>query len=537
MQSTTTTNTHPSNYQSLKTAIQPIRQYLENHITSLNNQPIAETDNIQFPHPILPTLSHLCSTFNLSDFEQNILLFCIGMEIDPNLEYLCIKACGNPQRAYPTFSLALEIFPNADWNALTPESPLRYWQLIELSQSQTLTKSALKIDETILHYFAGAPYHDSRIRNIIKPQPPEISAIPLSPFPKRHSITYDIPHLTRLEQLAIWQESLGEIADEMNGKVEQLVSHFNLSSKAIITASSQIKGNSEMEGNNPSIADQLWYICRTTSRPQLDQLAERIETVATWEDLILPEAEKNGLQRIITQVEKRLKVYERWGFARKSRRGLGISALFQGTSGTGKTMAAEVIANKLKLDIYRIDLSTILSKYIGETEKNLQQIFEAAQRASVILLFDEADALFSKRTEVKDSHDHYANMTISYLLQQMEAYKGLAILTTNMKNDIDRAFVRRLRFIIDFSFPDKEARSQIWRNMFPAQTPTKELNYRRLGQLGVAGGNIRNIALNATFMAADNDEPVMMKHLLDSAKIEYKKMEKLMTEPEIRGWV
>ena len=181
MQSPTINNTNQTDYQALKTAINPIRQHLENYIASLNNQPITETPNLQSNHPIPPRLEQLYTTFNLSDFEQHILLFCIGMEIDPSFEYLCIKACGNPQRPYPTFGLALEIFPDADWNALTPESPLRHWQLIELSQSQTLTKSALKIDENILHYLTGAPYSDSRIKHLIAPLPAEISAIPICP--------------------------------------------------------------------------------------------------------------------------------------------------------------------------------------------------------------------------------------------------------------------------------------------------------------------------------------------------------------------
>src|SRR5256885_3026585 len=175
-------------------------------------------------------------------------------------------------------------------------------------------------------------------------------------------------------------------------------------------------------------------------------------------------------------VRHRTTVYETWGFAAKSSRGLGISALFAGPSGTGKTLAAEIMANELRLDLYRIDLSQIVSKYIGETEKNLRRVFDAAETAGAVLLFDEADALFGKRSEVKDSHDRYANIEVSYLLQRMEAYRGLAVLTTNLKGAVDNAFMRRLRFIVQFPFPDALHRAEIWKRIFPRQTPTQDLN-------------------------------------------------------------
>jgi SpoVK/Ycf46/Vps4 family AAA+-type ATPase len=236
-------------------------------------------------------------------------------------------------------------------------------------------------------------------------------------------------------------------------------------------------------------------------------------------------------------VRQRSKVYETWGFTTKGTRGLGISALFAGASGTGKTMAAEVLAGELRLDLYRIDLSQVVSKYIGETEKNLRRVFDAAEEGSAILLFDEADALFGKRSEVKDSHDRYANIEVSYLLQRMEAYRGLAVLTTNMKNALDQAFLRRIRFVVQFPFPDAAQRAEIWRRIFPADTPTEDLKVDKLARLNVSGGNIRNIALNAAFLAADAGEPVGMAHLLRAARGEYSKLEKPLTEPEIGGWV
>lgn len=237
------------------------------------------------------------------------------------------------------------------------------------------------------------------------------------------------------------------------------------------------------------------------------------------------------------QVRHRLTVYQDWGFGHRSTRGLGITALFAGESGTGKTMAAEVLANELNLDLYRIDLSAVVSKYIGETERNLRRLFDAADESGAILLFDEADALFGKRSEVKDSHDRYANIEVSYLLQRMEAYRGLAILTTNMKAALDQAFHRRLRFVIQFPFPDASQREAIWRSMFPAATPTDGLDYAKLAKLHMAGGNIRNIALNAAFLAAHAGESVRMGHLLQAAHSEAAKRDRPLSDAETRGWV
>jgi len=276
---------------------------------------------------------------------------------------------------------------------------------------------------------------------------------------------------------------------------------------------------------------------RAQARSRLDDLAQRIEPSAGWEDLVLPEPQRQLLAEIAGQVRQRPRVYDAWGFGGAGIRGLGISALFAGPSGTGKTMAAEVLARELRLDLYRIDLSQVVSKYIGETEKNLRRVFDAAEGGGSILLFDEADALFGKRSEVKDSHDRYANIEVSYLLQRMESYRGLAILTTNLKNALDPAFLRRLRFVVSFPFPDAAQREEIWRRVFPSLTPTEMLDAGRLARLNVAGGHIRNIALHAAFLAAEADEPVRMAHVLRAARGEYAKLEKTLTEAEIGGWI
>jgi hypothetical protein len=355
---------------------------------------------------------------------------------------------------------------------------------------------------------------------------------------QRPMLTFEVQPLPTTEQRAVWQSALGTTASGVNGQVERLVAQFNLSAPAIHAACTEVFGYlaTPDQAVPDALGDVLWDACRMQARPRLDDLAQRLEPAATWDDLVLPEAQRDLLRQIATHVRQRLQVYEAWGFARKGSRGLGISALFAGASGTGKTMAAEVLAHELRLDLYHIDLSQVVSKYIGETEKNLRCVFDAAEAGAAVLLFDEADALFGKRSEVKDSHDRYANIEVSYLLQRMEAYRGLAILTTNMKEALDQAFLRRIRFVVQFPFPDAAQRAEIWRRIFPAATPAEGLDSTRLAQLNVAGGNIRNIALNAAFLAADAGEPVRMTHLLRAARGEYTKLEKPLTATETKGW-
>jgi SpoVK/Ycf46/Vps4 family AAA+-type ATPase len=276
--------------------------------------------------------------------------------------------------------------------------------------------------------------------------------------------------------------------------------------------------------------DRLWDACLVRTRPSLDALAQRLETKATWDDIVLPEEETNLLRQMAAQVRHRSKVYDEWGFRDRMNRGLGVNALFAGESGTGKTMAAEVIANELRLNLYRIDLSAVVSKYIGETEKNLRRLFDAAEDGGAILFFDEADALFGKRSEVKDSHDRYANIEVNYLLQRIETYRGLAILATNLKGSMDSAFMRRLRFILNFPFPSLESRKQMWQKVFPPQTPIAELDYDHLGRLNLTGGSIHTTAINAAFMAARQEEGVGMATVLAAAKSEFRKLERSIYE-------
>ena len=344
----------------------------------------------------------------------------------------------------------------------------------------------------------------------------------------RELLRYEVNKPRPAEQKRLWEESTGLTEGDSDGLLDRLAGQFRLSARTIRATAAM---------PHALEPDALWNACRALARPRLEDMAQRLVPAAEWSDLVLPELQMLELRQIVAQVRSRMKVHETWGFAAKGRRGLGVSALFSGESGTGKTLAAEVLAHELGLDLYRIDLAAVVSKYIGETEKNLRQVFDAAEEGGALLLFDEADALFGKRGEAKDSNDHYANMQVGYLLQRMEAYQGLAILTTNLKSSLDRAFQRRLRFIVEFPFPDAVQREAIWRRSFPSATPTHDLNYSALAHLKLPGGSIRNIALNAAFFAAEADEPVAMRHLLGAARLEAQKTDRPLSVAETRGWI
>ncbi len=350
-------------------------------------------------------------------------------------------------------------------------------------------------------------------------------------------VRIDLPPLSAPDRERLLLDALGVANGNGNGRAEVsgAAQQFRLDSASLQAAAAQLAaGNGAADDG---VAESLWDALRAQARPTLDDLAQRIEAAAAWDDLVLPLPVVDTLRQIALHVRQRARVYEDWGFARRSARGLGVSALFAGPSGTGKTTAAEILARELRLDLYRIDLSAVVSKYIGETEKNLRRLFDAADEGGAILLFDEADALFGKRSEVKDSHDRYANIEVSYLLQRMEAYRGLAILTTNQRQALDPAFLRRLRFVVQFPFPDAAQRAEIWRRIFPDETPADGLDAVRLAQLNITGGTIRNIALSAAFFAADADEPVRMEHVLRAARTEHAKIEKPLTDAEVAGWL
>jgi ATP-dependent 26S proteasome regulatory subunit len=646
---------YTANYEYLLGAISLVRKTLENALAGQEYQPLKDIPtSIDMGMSAPSALEQICTIFQLTEFERNVLLLCAAMECDSSLGSLCGQALGNIQVPYPTIILTMKILPGANWNAWTADAPLRHWQLIQINGGMTHTQSQLRIDERIFHYLLGLKTQDERLKSIISPlqlvnylvpshqkiaeqvaaiwteaqarenlpivqlygeDTSSMQAIAVAAssmldlqiftmsamlVPKdinelnnllllwereanltnsvllldieideldinqqnavtqiidkinslliivsrekigqkrRLLICIEVHYPQKIEQSALWEFSLGELADIDNENVNVLVNQFNLNAPTIDAVCTEVRGKlAKEEKLNLSLQNLLWDTCRAQARPRLDELAQQIPANATWDDLVFTKVQKQILQSIASHVRQRNQVYEKWGFAESSRRGLGISALFSGVSGTGKTTSAEVLANELRLDLYRIDLSAVASKYIGETEKNLRRIFDAAEAGAAILLFDEADALFGKRSDVKDARDRYANMEVSYLLQRMEQYQGLAILTTNLKDSIDTAFMRRIRFFVKFDFPDVHQRKEIWQRVFPKNTPIEKLDYTKLSRLNVAGGNIKNIALNAAFIATDTNEPVMMKHIKQSAQVEYMKLGMMLTDADTQGW-
>ncbi|WP_051791563.1 ATP-binding protein [Amycolatopsis jejuensis] len=331
------------------------------------------------------------------------------------------------------------------------------------------------------------------------------------PRPGRRPVEVGPP--TSKERALAWREVLG--VDQT--VVDALAAQFALDLSAIAEVA-------VVAGADPA---KVWHECRVRTRPRLAGLAQRLEPKVGWDDLVLPSPARRLLAEIADQVRLRTTVQDTWGFG-----GHGLSVLFCGPSGTGKTMAAEVLANALSLDLFRIDLSTVVSKYIGETEKNLRQLFDAAEGA--ILFFDEAESMFGKRSEVRDAHDRYANIEVDYLLQRMESHRGLAILATNMRSALDTAFLRRLRFVVEFTFPGPAERKLMWQKAFPTRAPCADLDFERLAQLPVSGGMTRNIAVNAAYLAAAAGTGITMQTVLDAARTEFRKLELPVPERDFR---
>lgn len=335
----------------------------------------------------------------------------------------------------------------------------------------------------------------------------------------------DVARPTAEEQQEVWGSLLREAGREQEAAL--LAAEFDFSQSAIRDAAAL----AERTGRG---REGLWAACRAQARPRLDALAHRIEPIASWEDIVLADEELTLLHHLVDQVRGRSTVLRSWGMAERIRRGSATTALFAGPSGTGKTLAAEVIANDLGLDLYRIDLAGVVSKFIGETERNLRRVFDAAEEGGALLFFDEADALFGKRSEVKDSHDRYANIEVNYLLQRMEEYSGVAILASNQRHALDPAFLRRLRFVVPFQFPSPCERAILWRRAFPAQAPVNELDVDRLARIAASGGMIRNIALNAAYCAAGRGSKVTMELVLEMARVEFRKLELPVNDADFR---
>ena len=542
-------------------------------------------------------LGQLRDQFGLTPFEADVLALLTGHALQPRFARACAAACGTTA---VTFGLALAVLDDPHWSALSSAGPLRYWHLARVDPAGPL-HDPVRLDPRILEYLLGIPALDERLSPLVRPLPdvgtagvdgdagtgddghPDLAGAAArwagEPGATRPLLLIaaaraarerafaalclaaglapcvldaaDIPaspaergQLARLwsREAALHGAGLLIRTHDAEPVPESVTAFLALLKVPVAVEACPGGGAEQLDGEPLRVGGLTRGERRAHARRALHGLAARVEPSAGWDDLVLPAAQQGTLRQIAAHVRHADLVNRRWGFAARHPRGLGLTALFAGPSGTGKTMAAEVVAADLGLDLYRIDLATVVSKYIGETEKNLRQIFSAASGTDAMLLFDEADALFGKRSEVRDSHDRYANLEVSYLLQQMEAYQGVAILTTNMPQALDQAFLRRLRFVVSFPFPDAAARARIWQGIFPAATPVGDLEYDQLAGLNVAGGVIRNIATLAAFLAAaDGDGPapaaarVEARHVLAAARTEYAKLDKPLTAAEARG--
>ncbi len=341
------------------------------------------------------------------------------------------------------------------------------------------------------------------------------------------------------DRRSAWARALGDDAAAID--LDTLASRFRLGPDAIARAVEDGRARARLRaaaGGPPGLgAADLLAGARARSGHELARLARRLEPVFSWDDIVLPADSVTQLREICDRVVHRDRVVDDWGFRRSLGIGHGISALFAGSSGTGKTMAAGIVANELGLDLYAIDLASIVSKYIGETSKNLDRIFRAAEDANAVLFFDEADALFGKRSEVRDSHDRYANVEIAYLLQKMEVHEGVAILATNLRQNLDEAFARRLGFTVHFPFPNTADRREIWDRVWPDEVPLgADVDLDDLAErFRLSGGNIRNAALAAAFLAAADGTAVRREHLLRAVRREYQKLGRGLSDEELGG--
>ncbi|UFJ38959.1 AAA family ATPase [Brevibacillus humidisoli] len=356
-------------------------------------------------------------------------------------------------------------------------------------------------------------------------------------FARRSVLEVPLPAPDLEERLLLWRHFGERLPAVEVSDWSGLAAKFRFTPGQIIQALDAAFHLAEWQQPGDGQVDEvlLHQASYTQIEHRLSGKATRIRPVYRWNDVILPPAQKELLRHACNQMKYRRTVLGSWGFSRKLAYGTGLSMLFSGPPGTGKTMSAQVVANELQLELYKIDLSQVFSKYIGETEKNLREIFQEAQGSNAILFFDESDALFGKRSEVKDSHDKYANVETAFLLQKMEEYEGISILATNYLQNIDEAFMRRIQFIIKFPFPDAAQREMIWRSMIPEEAPlSEEVDFRFLAnQLPVSGGSIKNIVVSAAFLAAEEKQPISMPHILRACRHEMEKTGKIIPKSEL----
>jgi SpoVK/Ycf46/Vps4 family AAA+-type ATPase len=361
----------------------------------------------------------------------------------------------------------------------------------------------------------------------------EIRWEPSAWLPVRAGLRLDLSPLAAGDRVRLWRSQVdGQLPADA---VTELATRYRLvEDETIHAVTTEARSRAELRGAPTIELEDVHAAARTIATPPLEGLARHIDPRYGWDDIVLSVDGLAQLREMCARAKHQMTVLEQWGYGRKHARRRGTTALFAGPPGTGKTMAAEIVAGSLGLDLYRIDLSAVVSKYIGETEKNLERIFRAADQGDAVLLFDEADAIFGKRSEVRDARDRYANVEVAYLLQRLEIYEGLAVLTTNLRGNIDEAFVRRLDCVLEFPLPEEAERLQIWDRAVPPEAPTSpDVDLAFLARkFKLAGGHIRNIALTAAFLAAEDGTPIGMKHFARATRREYQKLGKLIAESD-----
>ena len=328
-------------------------------------------------------------------------------------------------------------------------------------------------------------------------------------------ITVERPDV--VERRARWQAELDALGVSVeDADLEHVAGLFGLGRAQITTAARTVARGLGGPTGARAGRDALTTAARESSTRDLDGIAEEVATDYRWDDLVLPPGTRRRVVELAEAVRHRHRVFDVWSFGRLTGGHASVRALFSGPSGTGKTMSAAVVAGDLGLPLYRVDLSAVVSKYVGETEKNIERILAAAESSNAMLLFDEADALFGKRTEVKDAHDRYANIETAFLLQRIESFDGVVVLATNLAGNLDEAFGRRIHFQVEFPVPDQTLRARLWRHAVPATAPVADdFDPDFLaGMFTMTGGDIRNAALMAAFLAAREDTPIAMSHLV-----------------------
>jgi len=580
------------------------------------------------PAPLLVLARRLA----LSTFELQLVLLCLGAELDPDIAEAVARLQGGLVPGFPSVGLALSLLDGPAWQAFAPDRPLRSFPVLEpLRHAGPHVQQPLRLDERARNFLLGIDHLDERLVAHVRrddpgeadddDDPPGSHAAALTRVRERLAdgaviqlvgpdpagglslVRAAARHLGR-ELCVLAGDALPTSAADLDALARLWAREATLSGRLLLVEgrSAERAGEASLGGlvrllrrlrggvvvdlrapldelerpivelGKPTAAEQraAWQAmglpadaaatlaatfhlgapalrrlageaadpsgevdaqavrgaCLQHGRTALASLAQRIPVTARWADLVLPPTELRLLRQLADQARHRTQVHESWGFGGRSGRGLGITALFAGPSGTGKTFATEVLAGELGLELVRVELPAIVSKFIGETEKNLRRLFDAAEDSGAVLLFDEADALFGKRSEVKDSHDRYANLEVSYLLQRMESYRGVAVLATNFRGALDPALIRRLRFVVQFPFPGLAERAAIWRRAFPPQAAAQALDWAALARLNLTGGHIQTIAVNAAFLASAAGSAIAMTHVLEATRAELRKLER-----------